>query len=125
MNDAEAERVAPLIPQNLRKYHCSKRDEGLTERVISAKIGQPADMNIGIMAIPSVRKQTFDLSIVLLCSLVTGCLVKIAHFCHICEAFACSKLRRSVSSSTTRISSTTGVTGAGRRSKVGGSKDVS
>jgi len=45
VNDPEAERVAPLIPQNLRKDHCSKRDEGLTERGIGPKIGQPADMD--------------------------------------------------------------------------------
>jgi hypothetical protein len=53
VNDPEAERMAPLIPQNLRKHHRSKRDEGLTERVISAKVGQPADMDFGAHGDPS------------------------------------------------------------------------
>jgi hypothetical protein len=39
VNDPEAERMAPLIPYNLRLHHRSKRDEGLTELVIGAKIG--------------------------------------------------------------------------------------
>ena len=38
VNDPEAERMAPLIPENLGRHHCSKRDEGLTELVIGAKI---------------------------------------------------------------------------------------
>jgi hypothetical protein len=48
VNDPEAERVAPLIPQNLRKHHHSKRDEGLTELVIGAKVGQSTDMDMGV-----------------------------------------------------------------------------
>src|SRR5512141_1681095 len=44
VHDPETERMAPLIPQDLREHHRSKRGEGLTKLVISAKIGQPADM---------------------------------------------------------------------------------
>jgi hypothetical protein len=47
VHDPEAERMATLIPQNLCKHHGSKRDEGLTKRVIGAKVGQPADMDFG------------------------------------------------------------------------------
>jgi hypothetical protein len=39
VNDPEAERMAPLISYNLRLYHRSKRNEGLTELIIDAKIG--------------------------------------------------------------------------------------
>ena len=39
VHDPETERMAPLIPENLGQHHCSKRDEGLTELVIGAKIG--------------------------------------------------------------------------------------
>jgi hypothetical protein len=39
VNDPEAERMAPLIPYNLRLHNRSKRDEGLTELVIGAKVG--------------------------------------------------------------------------------------
>ena len=39
VNDPEAERMAPLIPNNLRLHHRSKRDEGLAELVIGAKVG--------------------------------------------------------------------------------------
>jgi hypothetical protein len=39
VDDPEAERMAPLIPYNLRHHHRSKRDEGLTEFVIGAKVG--------------------------------------------------------------------------------------
>ena len=53
VHDPEAERMATLIPQNLREHHRSKRGEGLTERVISAKVGQPADMNMGTHVDPS------------------------------------------------------------------------
>ena len=45
VNDPEAERMAPLILYNLRLYHRSKRNEGLAELVIGAKVGQPADMD--------------------------------------------------------------------------------
>jgi hypothetical protein len=51
--NSEAERMAPLIPQNLCKHDRSKRGEGLTEHVIAAKIGQPADMNMGTHVNPS------------------------------------------------------------------------
>src|SRR3977135_3884943 len=50
VNDAEAERIAPLIPHNLSEHHRSKRGEGLPKLVIGAKIGQPADMDMGIHA---------------------------------------------------------------------------
>jgi len=39
VHDPEAERMAPLIPENLGLHHRSKRDEGLAELVIGAKIG--------------------------------------------------------------------------------------
>jgi hypothetical protein len=38
VHDPEAERMAALIPQNLREHYRSKRDEGLTELVTGAKI---------------------------------------------------------------------------------------
>jgi hypothetical protein len=44
--DPETERMPPLIPQNLREHHRSKRGEGLTELIIGAKKGQPADMDM-------------------------------------------------------------------------------
>lgn len=44
--DPEAERMPPLVPQNSREHHRSKRDKGMTEPVIGAKVGQPADMNM-------------------------------------------------------------------------------
>jgi hypothetical protein len=53
VNDPEAERVTSLIPQNLRKHHRSKRDEGLTELVIGAKVGQSTDMDKGAHGDPS------------------------------------------------------------------------
>jgi hypothetical protein len=48
VNDPEAERVATLIPDNLSQLHRSKRGESLPKLVIGAKIGQPADMDMGI-----------------------------------------------------------------------------
>jgi hypothetical protein len=55
VHDPEAERMATLIPQNLRKHHRSKRGEGLTELVIRAKVGQPADMDTGTHVDPPVE----------------------------------------------------------------------
>ena len=53
MHDPRAESMAALIPQNLREHHRSKRDESLTERVIGAKVGQPADMDMSTHSEPS------------------------------------------------------------------------
>jgi hypothetical protein len=39
MHNTETEGMATLIPQYMRERHCSKRNEGLTEFVIGAKIG--------------------------------------------------------------------------------------
>jgi hypothetical protein len=39
VNDPEAERMAQVISYNLRLHHRSKRDEGLAELVIGAKVG--------------------------------------------------------------------------------------
>ncbi|MEO5954897.1 MAG: hypothetical protein ABIR36_04285, partial [Nitrospiraceae bacterium] len=47
VHDPEAEGMAALIPQHVRQYDCSKREEGLAEFVISAKAGQPTDINRG------------------------------------------------------------------------------
>jgi len=38
VHDPKAERMAPLIPYNLRLHNRSTRDEGLTELVIGAKV---------------------------------------------------------------------------------------
>ena len=46
MHNPQAERMATLIPQNLREHYRSKRGEGLTELVIGAKVGQPADTDM-------------------------------------------------------------------------------
>jgi len=47
VHNTKAERMAPLIPQNLREHHRSKWGEGLPELVFGAKVGQPAEMNMG------------------------------------------------------------------------------
>jgi len=47
VHDPEAERMDPLIPQNLSNHHHSKRGKGLPELVFGAKVGQPAEMNMG------------------------------------------------------------------------------
>jgi hypothetical protein len=53
VHNPEAERMATVIPQNLREHHRSKRGEGLTELVIGAKVGQPTDMDMGTHVEPS------------------------------------------------------------------------
>jgi len=47
VHNTKAERMAPLIPQNSREHHRSKRNKGLTEPFIGTKVGQPAEMNMG------------------------------------------------------------------------------
>jgi hypothetical protein len=59
VHDPEAERMAALIPQNLCMHHSSKRDEGLTKRVIGAKVGQPADMDLGTHVTLLEKKKIF------------------------------------------------------------------
>jgi hypothetical protein len=57
VHDPDAERMAPLIPYNLRQHHRSKRDEGLPELVIGTKVGKTADMDTRIHVDPPAKKQ--------------------------------------------------------------------
>jgi hypothetical protein len=58
VHEPETQRMATLIPQNLREHHRSKRGEGLTELVVGAEVGQPADMDMSTHGKPSGEKQT-------------------------------------------------------------------
>jgi hypothetical protein len=53
VHNSKAERMATLIPQNMREHHRAKGGEGLTEFVIGAKVGQPTDMDTGTHVEPS------------------------------------------------------------------------
>src|ERR1051325_8845349 len=59
MYHPDAERVAMFIPHHLGKHHRSKREKGLTKRVIGAKVGQHADMDFGTHVHPLGRKIAF------------------------------------------------------------------
>ena len=56
MYHPDAERVAMFIPENLCKHHRSKREKGLTKRVIGAKVGQSADMDFLRVSTPRGKK---------------------------------------------------------------------
>jgi hypothetical protein len=53
MHNPRAERMATLIPQNLREHHPSNWGEGLKELGIGAKVGQPADTDMSTHVEPS------------------------------------------------------------------------
>jgi hypothetical protein len=53
VHDPEAESMPALIPQYLRQYDCPKWEKGLTEFVVGAKVGQPADVDVGTHIEPS------------------------------------------------------------------------
>jgi hypothetical protein len=86
VHNTEAERMTPLIPQNSREHHRSKWDEGLTERIIGTKVGQPADVDMGIHVDPSGEKSGHWLHKYYARG-VTGRLVTIARFRDIVEVF--------------------------------------
>jgi hypothetical protein len=52
--------MAMFIPHHLGKHHRSKREKGLTKRVIGAKVGQPADMDFGTHVYPPGKRKTFE-----------------------------------------------------------------
>jgi hypothetical protein len=82
VHDSEAERMAPLISQNLSQHHRSKRDKGLTKHVIGAKVGQPADMDFGTHIQPPGKKNSFWYNLHHACR-IASLLIKVAHFLNI------------------------------------------
>jgi hypothetical protein len=88
VHDPEAERMAMFIPHHLGKHHRSKRDKGLTKRVIGAKVGQPADMDFGTHVYPPGKKTTFKYNSDYACR-ITIYLLRIAHFREVFEVREC------------------------------------